>query len=232
MEDREADGLGLQPGDRLRFDVLGQAVEAELVAIYRQRRFQSRFWFEAIFSDGVLDPFITRHVGAAYLDDAEAAVMQDRIAAVAPGVITIHTESLLREARDLLGKASAGLGVITGISLLASLLVLVSAIAASRARQVYDAGILHTLGARVSSIRRSLQLEYALLALLTSAFAVAGGSAIAIALLQYRLGIEAENVWWMGVATAVVVSTLSLGLSARHLLGRLRVTSSVLRAGG
>ena len=28
---------------------------------------QARLWLEAIFSDGVLDPFITRHVGAAWL---------------------------------------------------------------------------------------------------------------------------------------------------------------------
>lgn len=232
MEDREAEQAGLRIGDRLRFNILGQAVEAELVAIYSQRRFQSRFWFEAIFSDGVLDPFVTRYVGAAYLDHAETASLQNRIAAAAPGVITIRTESILREARDLLAKAGAGLAVIAGVSLLASLLVLVSAIASSRARQIYDASVLHVVGARISMIRRSLQLEYTLLAVLTSLFAIAVGSAIAIALLQYRLQLESQNIWWMGVVTAVVVSASSLGLSARHLLRRLGTSSAQLRAGG
>ena len=232
MEDREAEQAGLRIGDRLRFNILGQAVEAELVAIYSQRRFQSRFWFEAIFSDGVLDPFVTRYVGAAYLDHAETASLQNRIAAAAPGVITIRTESILREARDLLAKAGAGLAVIAGVGLLASLLVLVSAIASSRARQIYDASVLHVVGARISMIRRSLQLEYTLLAVLTSLFAIAVGSAIAIALLQYRLQLESQNIWWMGVVTAVVVSASSLGLSARHLLRRLGTSSAQLRAGG
>ncbi|HUF80716.1 MAG TPA: hypothetical protein VMN03_06245 [Burkholderiales bacterium] len=232
MEDREADQAGLQIGNRLRFDIMGKAVDAELVAIYSQRRFQSRFWFEAIFSDGVLDPFITRYVGAAYLDDGEAASLQNRIAEAAPGVITIRTERILREARNVLAKAGAGLAVIAGVSLLASLLVLVSAIASSRARQIYDASVLHVVGARVSMIRYSLQLEYALIGLLTSAFAIAVGSAIAFALLDYRLQLESQNIWWTGVVTAVAVSALSLGLSARHLLRSLGTPAAQLRAGG
>ncbi|MDH5534429.1 MAG: ABC transporter permease, partial [Betaproteobacteria bacterium] len=73
MEDREADELGLKVGDRLRFDIMGTAVDAELTAIYSQRRFQARFWLEAIFSDGALDPHITRYVGAAYMDHGESA---------------------------------------------------------------------------------------------------------------------------------------------------------------
>ncbi|MDQ3564846.1 MAG: hypothetical protein M3436_12110 [Pseudomonadota bacterium] len=59
--------------------------------------------------------FVTRYVGAAYPDHAETASLQNRIAAAAPGVITIRTESILREARDLLAKAGAGLAVIAGV---------------------------------------------------------------------------------------------------------------------
>jgi putative ABC transport system permease protein len=208
-------------------------VEARLAAIYAQRRLQSRFWFEAIFSDGALEPFITRHVGAAYLDAGAALAVQNRLAVEAPSVVTVRTEGILAEARRLLGRAAAGLAVIGGVSLLASLLVLASIMASTRANQVYHASVLHTLGARLDLIRRSLQLEYALLALLASAFALALGGAIAVALLRYRIQLDVETTWWVGIAVALTVSGASLGFGARYLLRRLRLSPAVLlRSGG
>ncbi|MCH9669893.1 MAG: ABC transporter permease, partial [Gammaproteobacteria bacterium] len=50
FEDRESDQIGLKVGDRLRFRTMDQFVEAELAAIYQQRRIETRFWFEGIFS--------------------------------------------------------------------------------------------------------------------------------------------------------------------------------------
>jgi putative ABC transport system permease protein len=228
MEDREADQLGLKVGDRLRFEIMGQAVDARLAAIYSQRRFQARFWLEAIFTDGTLDPHITRYVGAAYMGPGDAVTVQDRIAAAMPGVVTVRTENILNEARTLLGRAAAGLAVIAAVSLVASLLVLVSVVAGSRVRKLYDASILHTLGARLEVIRTSLQLEYVLLAILTSLFAIALGSAIAAVLLQYRVGLDPAGIWWTGIVTAFVVSAASLGLGARYLLRQLRLSPAFL----
>ena len=64
-------------------------MSAELVAIYSQRRVETRFWLEAIFSDGVLDPFISRYVGTAYLDHDQALAAQTRIAEAFPNVVTV-----------------------------------------------------------------------------------------------------------------------------------------------
>lgn len=163
MEDREADQIGLRVGDRLRFRIFGEPVEATRAAIYGQRRFQSRFWLGAVFSDGVLDPFITRYVGAAFMDDTNGFEAQERIAATMPNVVTVHATSSLDEATSLLGKASAGLAVVAGVTLLASLLMLASVMADARVRHVYDATVRHVLGARIAVIRTGLWLEYALL---------------------------------------------------------------------
>jgi putative ABC transport system permease protein len=232
MEDREADPLGVEVGDRVRYEILGQGVEAQVAAIYGQRRFQSRLWLEAIFSDGVLDPHITRYVGAAYMQAGHAAAAQDRIAAAVPNVVTVRTEAMLSEARALLGRASAGLAVVAGVTLIAALLVLASVVAATLTRQVYQAAVLNVLGARVATIRRSLQWEYALLALVTSLFAIFAGSAIAALLLHLRLDMELAGLYWIGAATAVVVSTSSLGLGATYLWRQLRIAPAhLLRSG-
>jgi putative ABC transport system permease protein len=91
MEDREADQLGLQVGDRLTFAVQDQTLQAQLTGIYKQKGLQTRFWFEAIFSDGALDPFIYRYVGAGYMDGSVALEVQGRIAGIAPNVVSVRT---------------------------------------------------------------------------------------------------------------------------------------------
>ena len=231
MEDREADQLGLQVGDRLRFEILGQPVEARLSAIYGQRRMQSRLWLEAIFSDGVLDPFVTRHVGAAWLGADDALAAQDRLAAAAPNVATVRTAAMLEATRGLMARASAGLAVIAGACLAASLLVLASVVAASRARQMHEASVMHALGARVSSLRRVLRWEYTLLALVTAGFAVLVGSSLAAALLHWRLQLDASGLYWTGVVVALGVSGLSLGTGARVLLSQMRLSPAALLRG-
>lgn len=233
MEDRESDQVGLEVGDRLRFNIMGEPIEAKLAAIYGQRRIETRFWFEGVFTDGTLDPFITRYVGTAYLDHDEAVDIETRLAQVMPNVVTVRTQRILREARSMLGRAAAGLAIVSAVTLLASLLVLVSVVATSQARQVYAATVLYTLGARVASIRSSLTIEFALIALLVFLFAIILGSMIAFGLLEYRLKLEAGGVWWTAPAVAVLVGGASVGFGARHLLKRLRLEPAVLlRANG
>ncbi|WP_066150237.1 ABC transporter permease [Hydrogenophaga pseudoflava] len=233
MEDREADELGLQVGDRLRFEILGQPVEAQLAAIYSQRRMQSRLWLEAIFSDGVLDPFITRHVGAAWMPAEQTLDAQDRLAAAAPNIATARTESMLRETRALMGRASGGLSVVAGVCLAASLLVLASVVATSRSRQLYDATVMHALGARHSLLRGVLVWEYVLLASVTAGFALLAGSALATGLLLWRLDMSPAGLYWSGGVTALAVSGLSMALGARYLLSQMRLSPAMLlRSGG
>ena len=228
FEDREAKKLGLRVGDVVTFSLQGRELEAEIAAIYSQKGIQTRFWFEGIVSDGALDAFINRYVGAVYLDDEQAINAQKRIAAIAPSVISVRTASLLKTARELLAKAGAGLSVVAAVSLLASFLVLVSVMAAGRSRQIYDATILHSLGVRLASIKRSLQLEYLLLALISSTFAVLLGSAIALPLLTLRLKLPSADLVWLGGIVAIAVSSLALGLGAAYLLRRLRLRPAIL----
>lgn len=232
MEDREADQLGLKVGDSLRFDIMGTLVDVQLSAIYSQRRMQSRLWLEAIFSDGVLEPFITRHVGAAYLPPDEAVAAQDRLAAVAPNIATVRTDSLLRETRSIMATASSGLAVVALVCLIASLLVLGSVVAASRSRQVYEATVMHAVGARHSMLRRVLAWEYFILAIVTAGFSILAGSAIATGLLRWRLEMDPTGLYWSGVLTATVVSAVSLGLGASYLLRQMRLNPATLLRSG
>ena len=233
MEDREADQLGLKVGDELTFSILGKEVNARLAAIYSQRRFESRFWLEAVFSDGVLDPFISRYVGAAYLDHSDAIDLQSGLARKFPNVVAVRTQTVLEEANALLSKAATALAVVAAISLAASLLVLISVVASNRARQIHEATVLYTLGARFSAIRSALWLEQILIMILTSLFALGLGGLIAHGLLEWRLDLQSDGIWWTAVILAPLVSGLSLGLGARYLLRQFRLApATLLRSSG
>ena len=233
LEDREAEQMQVKPGDTLGFSIQGQTKTGLLSGIYSQRGIQTRFWFEAIFSDGALDPFITMYVGTVYMDDEEALALQTELARQFPNVITVRTEELVASAAELLGKGTQGLAVLSAISLLVSLMVLSSVMAAGREKQTYHAVILHALGARMAYIRSAIRIEYALLATIVSVFSIVLGLSIAALILQLRLKIYTLDVYWLGVILAIAASALVFGLGARYLFQRLKLRpASLLRDAG
>jgi len=91
---------------------------------------------------------------------------------------------------------------------------------------------MHAVGARLSSLRRVLYWEYLLLALLTAGFAMVAGSALATALLRWRLDLDPTGLYWTGALTAMGVSAVSLGLGARYLLAQMRLNPATLLRDG
>ena len=231
MEDHEADQIGVEVGDLLTFDIAGRTLQAELTGIFRQQGLQTRFWFEAILSDGVLDPFISRYVGASYMSAESAIAAQNEIADLAPNIVSVRTETIVATAKDLLGKAVAGLAVVSAVAFSVSLLVLTGVMASHRSRQVYYSTILHTIGARLSVIRLSLSMEYVLLALVTSVFALVLGIVIALPMLHFQLRLPLTFPLWPAVVAAFGVSSVCLYAGADYLMRRLHLQPATLLRG-
>ncbi|QIB51807.1 ABC transporter permease [Pseudomonas sp. OIL-1] len=210
MEDREANELGLTVGDQVAFLVEGQTIVAEIKALYRQKGLQTRFWFEGVLQDGALDALIGRYVGVVYQSDPAAKQSQQWLARNIPNVMTLRTADWLETAGDLLGKATAGLAAVALVSLTASLLVLSSVVSVSRKRQLYEANLLHCLGARHRAIRLAMLLETGLLTFTSTLFATALGALIALPLAATLLKLPAGDLWWLGALVAGAVSSLAL----------------------
>lgn len=228
MEDREAEQMKLKPGDQVRFTGAGEVIDATLSGIYSQKGLQTRFWFEAIFSDGALDALINRYVGTVYMDEDEALKAQQALVKQAPNIISVRTSNIVDSATELLTKASTGLAVIAAISLFTSLLVLASVMSAGRRQQIYDASVLHAIGTRMSVIMSAIRQEYSLLASITSVFAMLLGSTIALFLLEFRLKLESTDLIWLGFITAVAASSLVFALGAHYLFRHLSVNPAIL----
>jgi putative ABC transport system permease protein len=228
MEDREANELGLAVGDRVQFNAQDQLLDAEIRAIYRQKGLQTRFWFEGIMQKGALDGVIDRYVGAVYQTDRAAKASQRWIARNASNVITLRTADWLETAGNLLNKAAAGLAAVATVSLLASLLVLSSVVSVSRRRQLYEANLLHCLGARHRAIAQSMLLETGLLTVLATLFATGLGALIALPVAELALKLPAAGLWWLGALVAAAVSALALVGGLLPTLKALRLNPALL----
>jgi putative ABC transport system permease protein len=112
-----------------------------------------------------------------------------------------------------------------------SLLVLTGVMASHRSRQVYYSTILHTLGARLGIIRLSLSMEYVLLALVTSVFALVLGILIALPVLHFQLRLPLSFPLWPAVVAAFGVSSLCLYAGADYLMRRLHLQPASLLRG-
>lgn len=232
MEDREANQLQLQVGDQLTFSILDGTVNATLAAIYSQARFETSFWLEAVFSGQSLEPYITRYIGSVSVQQGMDINAQSRLGEAFPGVVTIRTDKVLQSTRSILNNAGIALMVIAAVSLIASVLVMASVVAVNRQRQVYEASVLHAIGTRISTILKSVILEYLLLAVVLSTFAFLLGGALAHALLHYWLKIDGGGTYWTGIVVAVGSSSLCLFAGALWLVSTLRITpASLLKRG-
>ncbi|MCQ4258977.1 ABC transporter permease [Stutzerimonas stutzeri] len=228
MEDREANELGLTVGDRVEFSVEGRTIAAEIRALYRQKGLQTRFWFEGIVQDGALDASIGRYVGVVYQSDPAAKKSQQWLARNIPNVITLRTADWLETAGALLNKATAGLAAVALVSLMASLLVLSSVVSVSRRRQLYEANLLHCLGARHRAIQSAMLFETGLLTFISTLFATALGALIALPLAAILLKLPAGDLWWLGALVAGAVSSLALLGGLLPTLRALRLNQAML----
>ena len=111
------------------------------------------------------------------------------------------------------------------------LLVLAGVMASHRSRQVYYSTILHTIGARLSVIRASLSMEYVLLAIVTSTFALVLGLLIALPLLHFQLRLPLSFPVLPAVIAAFGVSSACLYTGARYLMNRLQLQPASLLRG-
>lgn len=218
IEQEIAEGIGVQLGDRIVFNILGRRIEAK-VASFRSlnwRSFGMNFVF--VFSPSTFAGAPHANIATATFPggdrgERELALLRD-VARTFPTVTAIR----IRETLDAVNKVSEQISFAvrgaTAIALLASIFVLAGAVSAGQRARLYDAVILKTLGATRRKLLAGILIEYGLLGLATGFFALfAGGLAAWFVLTQVM---EFEDFAWYGLAAGQAVL---LGLVITVILG-------------
>jgi putative ABC transport system permease protein len=201
------DSMKLKLGDRLRFDIAGETIEARIASFRKVKwdSFRPNFFIE--FPPGVLDDTAGTYMTSAFLQPTSGAMSQ--LVHRFPSVSIFNIGDLLAQVRAVIDKAVTAVQSVFLFTLLAGLTVLFAAVQASREERGYEVAILRVLGAGRRMIFASVLSEFALMGALAGLMAATGaslgGAWLAHALeLNYRFD---ATLWLIGV----IASTLLLG---------------------
>ncbi len=223
LDERAAQAVGLKVGDRLTIAVLGVEIEATIASLRAINWDTMGFNFVLVFSPGTLESAPYTLAATISADGKAEAGISRAVAAGFPAVSMIGVKDIISQVGTLLGQLASAISIAGGVAVLAGVAVLVGAIAAARRSRSYDAVLLKLLGATRGQVLAMQAMEYALLALILSAVALAIGSAAGWFAVTQLFDFEWTPDW------PVVIGTVAAGGLSTMLIGLIG-TIPVLRA--
>jgi putative ABC transport system permease protein len=178
VEEAAARHLGVDVGSRLRFDIQGVPVEAEVTSIRRVDWQSLTTNFFVVFSPGALEGAPATWVATARVAAAGEPALQDAVVAAFPNVTAIPVRDVLERVSAVLGDIATAVRLVALFTLATGLVVMAGALAATRSQRLYESVVLRTLGATRGVVARAFAVEYGLLGITAGG----GGSLLATAL--------------------------------------------------
>lgn len=207
--------MNIGPGDRMTINILGRDIEVEIANLRAIDWSGLGMNFVMVFSPGLLESAPQTYIATVRADvtaeDAIERAVTDRFA----NVTAIRVKEVLAMVTELLGHIAIALRAAGSIALVAGILVLAGAVAASRRRRIYDAVVLKVLGARRALVARAFLAEYGLLGAVTALIAAVMGSLTGYLILTAVMHLPFEFLPLPVLATALggVAITMAFGFA-------------------
>jgi len=224
IDEQVTDELDVGIGSRLTFDVQGIPLETEVASIRRIEWEEAPPNFFVVFPAGALEAAPQFHVLVADIATQEdSAAIQRRLVRDFPNVAIIDLKFVMQTIDDILGEITFIIRFMASFSVVTGLIVLIAAVATSRAQRIRESVLLRTLGAKRAQIYRILIAEYAFLGI----FAALTGVLLSLVaawgltrfLFEVRLAVPVGLVTAAGAAVIAVTIVIGL-LSSRGVCSR------------
>ncbi|TMS58906.1 FtsX-like permease family protein [Imbroritus primus] len=184
MEEGIATTLGVKLGDRLRFDIAGQMVEAPVTSLRKLDWSSMRVNFFVIFSPAAMQNMPETWITAFHLPPAQAALDNSLIHDY-PNITIVNTELILRQVQAILDQVIAAVEFLFLFTLAAGIVVLYAALSGARDERRRDAGLLRALGASGALVRQIQVAEFLIVGGLAGLMAGSGALTIGWALANF-----------------------------------------------
>jgi putative ABC transport system permease protein len=217
LEQEAAFELGVDIGDKLKYMIAGQEIEA-IVASTREVNWDSfRPNFFMVFSPGALDGYPATFIsGTRVPDDRKDALVE--LVRTHPTVSVIDIDAILLQIKGIIDKASLAVQAVFVFTLAAGIAVLFAAVQSTIDERRFESAMLRALGVRRRTVLSGVLTEFAALGFAAGLLASAGASIlaaiVAVRLFELDYAFNAA-LWAAGLAGGIVLVCFSGYIAAR-----------------
>lgn len=225
FEEENARHLGLSIGDEISVNVLGRDITAK-IANFRRVEWESLgINFVMVFSPNTFAGAPYQYLATLAFPDGgdvsrETALLRD-VAQTFPSIIAVRVKDALDTINDLAQDLALAVRSASGVTLLASVLVLGGALAAGHRYRVYDAMIMKVLGASRRRVIGAFAVEYLMIGFAAALFGLIAGALAAFVVVTQVMDMEFYLDWAGALLAAVLALLLTVILG---LIGTYRLT--------
>ncbi len=215
IEEEVALETGLGIGDRLRFQVAGRDVDVEIRSLRKVNwdSFQPNFF--VVLSPGVIEDMPTTYIASMRVEVTQQAALVTLVRRH-PSISVIDLDSILKQVREIIDKASLAVQAVFVFTLAAGIAVLFAAVQSTIDERRFESAMLRALGAQKRTVFAGVMTEFAALGIAAGVLASAGASILAgiVAIQLFDLPYRFDPLLWIAGLTAGVVLVCGSGFVA------------------
>ena len=219
VEEGVAQRLQVGLGDRLRFDLGGQALEVAVTSLRRVEWDSMRPNFFMIFPPGPLDTFPTTYMTSLHIPPHQSVMMAEMVRQF-PAITVVDLGAILSQLRAIVAQVSVAVEYVLLFVLIAGLMVLYAALQASLDERLFEGALLRTMGASRSQLRRGHLAEYALLGGLSGLLGAVGCELVSYLIYTQLLELPYQLHGWLWLLLPAIGALL---IGAAGFIGTRRV---------
>jgi putative ABC transport system permease protein len=205
------EALHLKLGDKISFDVAGEALTVEVASIRKIRWDSFRPNFFLVLPPGLLDGAGGTYMTSVYLTPAQRPSLADLVRQF-PTVSVFDVDAILKQIREIMDRASLAVQYVFLFTLAAGVVVLLAAVQSTRDERRYESAMLRTLGASRGTVLQGVAAEFSALGFLSGTLAAFGATGVGWVLARRLFSLEYTLDPWVWVV-GLVCGTLLVGVS-------------------
>jgi putative ABC transport system permease protein len=200
--------LKLKLGDQMTFEVAGEKISAPITSLRKLDWGSMRVNFFVIMPPSQLSALPQSWI-TSYYQNPNKETLDFQLSQAYPNLTLVDVSASLKQIQDVLNKLSAALGLLFAFTIVAAILVLIAAIAATQDERYRNAALLKAMGASRAVLTQIARIELLVIGFTAGLLAGIASGLAAWALGRFVMEIEFNafaQAILMGVAFGVMAS--------------------------